>query len=218
MATLANIRTRLGIRLGEGNVSDTTRLQTFDEIIRSVIEDVRSRKQWEFDQTTLNVSFNSSGVSTITLTNFDFGSFQDLREVNSGENDDYVYTLIDIADKDKYNIDSDYPVWITGNDVDGWKLNILETDSPTLQLTYTYADETALTGSTDETRVPLNVIVAGAYAYIKKVDDDEYNNRDDLAAYENEITKLKIKYDRHPKDIQAPTEKAGYSIGQYVGE
>jgi len=211
MTNLSSIRTRLGITNGEGNVSDVSRLATYDELIRTTIDDIRSRQGWSFDLTSLNVAFNSSGVSTTTLTNFTIGSFLDARKVNSGTGDDDVYSLISPWESDKFN-SNDYPIWLTGNDVDTWKLNIKDTDSRTLTVSYV-AEETALIAGVDTTRIPINAIVFGAYALLLKTDDNEIDNTRELNTYENEILKLKRKDDRYFKRAMSPSELTNYSIG-----
>lgn len=211
MPTLAQIRTRIGQLAGEGNPSATARLATYDELIRFIIDDIRSRRQWSFDISTLTVSFNSSGVSTTTLTNFTIGCLLDARKINTGDQNDNVYKYIDPWESDKY-ISTDYPIWVTGNDVDGWKLNIKDADSRDLQISYVLT-ETALTGSTDQTRIPTNPIALGVYAYLLKSDDSEVVIDRELGAYENEITKLARKDDRYPKRAQSYSEVNGYCIG-----
>jgi hypothetical protein len=211
MPLLSAIRSRLSQKNGEGNVSDSTRLSTYDELIRETIDDIRSRQPWSFDNTTLNVVFNSSGVSTTTLTNFTIGCLLDARKVNTGTDDDNVYSLIDSWEADKYST-SDYPIWVTGNDVDGWELNIKDTDSRTLQISYVQLED-ALTNPTDETRIPINVIVKGAYALLRRSDNYEAQTDRERADYEDEITKLKKKEDRYPKRAISRSENENYAIG-----
>mgnify|MGYP001500605370 CR=1 FL=1 len=211
MPTLLQIRNRVGQMAGEGNPSATARLATIDELTRSVIEDIRDRQEWSFDRGTLNVSFGSNGVSTTTLTNFAMGCLLDARKINAGDSNDNVYTLIDPWETDKYS-SSDYPIWITGNDVDGWKLNIKDTDSRTLQISYVLT-ETALTNSTDQTRIPLRPISLGVYAFLLKSDDSETIIDRELKDYENAINILKKKDDRYPKRANPAGLSTGYSIG-----
>lgn len=208
MANLADIRKLLGTINGEGAVSDVSRLATYDSLINLIIEDIRSRQPWGFDNTTLNVAFNSSGVSTTTLTDFTIGCLLDARKVNAGNGDDGVYSLVDPWMVDKYST-SNYPIWVTGNDVDGWKLNIKDTDSRTLQISYV-KEEDALVGETNKTRIPSNPIVLGAYALLRRADNYEANTDKEEMKYENEITKLKKKEDRYPKKANSNTD---YAIG-----
>jgi len=215
MPTLTQIQNTIAGLNGEGSVSDTTRLATYNSLINLIIEDIRSRRTWSFDQSILDVSFDSSGVSTTTLTDFSIGSFLDLREIITGN--DNVYSLIESFEKDQFNV-NDHPVWITGNDVDGYKLNTLDTDSPTLQLTYSLGDETALVNGTDETRVPLLPVSLGSYARLRRSDNYEADITREINDYEDSINKLRKQDDRYPHKIVAPTERSNYSIGQVVGE
>lgn len=215
--TLSDVRNLLGSLNGEDSPATST---TRDRFINAIIKDITSRRQWRWRKTFLNVAFNASGVSTTTLTSWAEDSLNNrenlVREVVSGQENDVIYTVIDEADKDNYG-PGDNVVWVEGNEVDGFTLNIHETDSPTLRVGY-YAGATALSSAGDTTRVPRDLPIAkGAYALLRVADDPDYNNASELREYENEIRLLQSLENRgtgKPRRFIGASERGGYHLGQ----
>jgi hypothetical protein len=106
-------------------------------------------------------------------------------------------------------------IWVDGNEVDGYTLNIKETTAPTLSVTY-FRKADVLSASTDTTYIPyVNAIAKLAYAFLVKNDDLDRNNSKELGDAENEIGKLTAMSGGSVAQTYAP---ASAQQGHYAGK
>lgn len=197
--TLTEYRNALGYLNGEESPLNTT---SRDAIINQVVVDAWGRYLWPFRRTSATLTFSSK--SATLPVDFSADGFYDLRFDSTT-----VYTLIEEKYKDNY-VNGDRVCWITNGTI-----NIHETYT-SLTLTY-WKEAPVLTAPTDTCDLPVNLVSKGAYAYFKRSEDDEFDIRQLLNEYEQEIIKLKAQYGRGgTKDNRLVSASERY--GTYLGD
>lgn len=197
--TLTDYRSALGYLNGEESPLNST---SRDAIINYIVSDAWGRFLWPFRRTPTTLTFTNK-VATLPI-DFSADGFYDLRLDSTT-----IYTLIEEKFKDNY-VNGDRVCWITNGTI-----NIHEPE-PTLTLTY-WKEPTTLVAGIDPCDLPVNLVSKGAYAYFKRAEDDEFDIRELLNEYEQEITKLKAQYGRgRTKDnrLVSASERFGHHLGQ----
>lgn len=180
--------------------------------INAVGQDIWDRKDFLFKRT--STSLTLAGDGTVAMpANFGYDKFLDIREVVTGQDNDNIYSQIDIKDRDKYTL-GDYKYWITGSN-GSYTLNTTETDLATVSVQYDSV-WVNFVDLADTCTIPKAMpIAAGAFVYLKKYDDPESDTSVETNMYEAEISKLIIQDDRQRgvRRFQGQTERSGYHIG-----
>lgn len=146
--------------------------------VQRTVEDIYDTV--DFRGSTNATTYNFSGT-TQALPD-DFGHIKEVREVVAGTETDNVYSEGTYANQD--DPESIFRCWVTGNDVDGYTLNINQTDNPSLKVTYKLKAET-LTNNSDTTRIPRSMPIArGALAFMQEAEDPYRDTSDAWAKYE----------------------------------
>lgn len=213
--TLSEVRNLLAALNGEDSAPTTGSASTRDRFINQVLRDIYSRFRWSWRRTSTSLAF--SGTTASLPSDWVEDSYGDIREVLSGLGNDNTYRVIEEKFKDNYS-NGDYVCWITGNRVDGFTLNIHETDNPTLTVVYYAGFTTDVSTDGDTIKVPNAMVIAkGAYAFLKRYDDPEIDITPELGDYEGDITKLRAAEFRtdayRTRRLRSQAEKTGYHIG-----
>ncbi len=213
--TLTRIRNLLASLNGEDSAPSST---SRDRFINEIIRDVTTREQWSWRRKSTTLSFASDGTASAPA-DFVEDSLGDLREIATGVGNDNLYKLTGEEYRDNYNANSNYAVWVTGNNVDGFTFRTSETDSPTGTLIYYAGFVTDLADGADTTYVPNALVIAkGAYALLRRFDDPDVDITTELIEYEAEVGKLRVQYTRgvrgRPPRLISKSEREGYYIGK----
>lgn len=181
--------------------------------INRIVEDIYDNVDFRGSSCATNYAFSG----TTQALPGDFGHIIEVREIIAGTDTDVVYEERTSADQDAGT--SEYISWTTGNEEDGYVLNINQTDNPTLKVTYKCAPET-LTNNSDTTRIPRSMPIArGALAYMQEAEDPYRDTSDAWAKYERSKIDL-IRLTAHqepPKKFFTRSQYSSKPIGQPRG-
>ncbi len=162
----------------------------------SGIDDRKSFIDKSMERITRSYNFEAlKAIATISLatgqatmpTNINYTPPLDVRIVNSGVGDDYIFELIPYEDRDKYNV-GDYKYWLTGTE-GAYTLYTKETASSTLSLRYTQKAP-GLNASISTTFPSSMVIARGALVYYKQAENPQADISVDEALFQKELQEV----------------------------
>jgi hypothetical protein len=182
--TLQEILEDLNYLLGDTSVPSTG-IDNQKRFINRSIETIWDRTDWSWAG--CSTIYNFSGTTQILPSNFD--SIISVREVVTGSDNDNVYTIGDVEDKDTGA--SDYLLYVEGNRVDGYTMTINQTNNPSLTVRYKKTPD-VLSATSDTTRIPRSMPIArGAYLLMNRAQPDpEVNLTEVSAEFEKDIAEL----------------------------
>jgi hypothetical protein len=136
----SQIQTRYQYLIGENS---TTPDAIGKSHINYSIKDICNAFPFSWDLTTTDLTL-TAGVATLPANYNSKWGIYDARLINATVDDDNIFTLISIADRDKYN-DTDYVYWLTTNSTTGrQEFNTpLQTGTVTIYYYFVPADLTA---------------------------------------------------------------------------
>lgn len=133
-------------------------------------------------------------IATVTITNgqgtlpADIGESPDMdvRVVNSGNGNDYIFEQIPYEEQDKYSA-GDYKYWLTGSAGD-YTINTNDTVSA---LTIRYIEEAPTINASITTSFPSSMVIArGALVYYKQAENPLADVSQDEALFQSELQEV----------------------------
>lgn len=133
-------------------------------------------------------------IATVTITNgqgtlpTDIGESPDMdvRVVNSGNGNDYIFEQIPYEEQDKYSA-GDYKYWLTGSAGD-YTINTNDTVSA---LTIRYIEEAPTINASITTSFPSSMVIArGALVYYKQAENPLADVSQDEALFQSELQEV----------------------------
>jgi hypothetical protein len=140
MPIYSQVKTRYQYLIGENS---TTPDDVGESHINYAIKDICNARPFSWNLTTTDLTL-TAGVATLPANYNSKWGIQDARLINATVNDDNVFTLISIQDRDKFQ-DTDYVYWLTTNATTGrQEFNTpLQTGTVTIYYYFVPADLTA---------------------------------------------------------------------------
>lgn len=189
----------LSYMLGEQSVP-TSGIEDRKRFIQRALE--RIYRAYNFDEfkaiATLAVTANGDGTYMTTLPS-DIGETPDLdaRVINSGSNDDYIFTAIPYEDQDKYET-GDYKYWLTGSSED----YTLHTKDSISQLIIRYTQTAPTINASIATEFPSSMAIArGALVYYKQAENPLADVTQDEGFFQRELDEVISRQNRNrPKE------------------
>lgn len=147
-------------------------------------------------------NFNEAqAIATVTITNgvgtlpSDAGESPDLdvRVINAGSNNDYIYEQIPYEDQDNY-VDGDYKYWLTGS-AGAYSLNTKDTQTP---LIVRYMQESPEINASISTTFPSAMAIArGALVYFRLAENPDADTSQDEAFFQRELQEVIARQNRN---------------------
>ena len=180
---LQDILEDLNYLMGDTSVPSTG-IDNQKRFINRINEKIYDYHKWSWAASATN--YQMSGTSQVLPDNF--LSVDEVREPVAGEENDNIYQIVD--EKMKDSSITDYIAWITGNEVDGYYLNINQTDNPLLTFKY-QTKAVDMTGTSDNTDCPRSMPIArGALALMQEAEDPYRDTTDAWAKFQRELDDL----------------------------
>lgn len=181
--TQTDVLLRMSYLLGEQTIP-TTGIEDRKQFINDALE--RIYRSYNFNET--------YAVATVSITNgvgtlpSDIGESPavDVRVINAGSNNDYVYEQIPYEDQDKY-VDGDYKYWLTGS-AGNYTLNTKDTQS---QVIVRYIQESPQINASVSTTFPSAMTIArGALVYYRLAENPDADTSQDEAFFQKELQEV----------------------------
>lgn len=216
LISLTDVQEDLAYLLGETTVpsSGTEDRQRF---IQRSLE--RIYRIYDFEMNKLNATVTlTSGIGTLPSNARPYPDL-DVRVVNSGTDDDYVFTRIPYEEQDKYQ-QGDYKYWLTTDPTTGYvKINSVETTTPAVSVRYS-ATAPIINASISTPFPSAMVIAKGALVYYRQAEDPQADVVPEEDQFLKELREVVSSQNRNKSNSQrAKTlqEIEGYNTGQRVG-
>ena len=181
--TQTDVLLRMSYLLGEQTIP-TTGIEDRKQFINDALE--RIYRTYNFNET--------FAVATVAITNgqgtlpSDIGESPsvDVRVINPGSNDDYIYEQIPYEDQDKYR-DGDYKYWLTGSAGD-YTLNTKDSQT---QVIVRYIQEAPQINASIATTFPSAMTIArGALVYYRLAENPDADTSQDEAFFQKELQEV----------------------------
>lgn len=207
--SLTDVRTDLTYLLGEDSIISPWP-EKYDRFIQKGLE--RIERIFDFERSRVAATFSvTSGVATLPTSIQDYGKM-DVRQVVSGDENDYVYTQIGYEEKDNF-IKGDYRFWLTKDTSGNMKFNTKE-DNAVLDIYYSAVPTINASVSTN---FPSSMVIArAAIPYIRQAEDRDADISQDEALFRNELEEVIAQLDRNREDENSVT--AEDLNGRYPGD
>ena len=208
--TLTTVMTDLSYMLGETSVP-TTGTEDRQRFIQLALERAYRAYDFPFSKVLATVAM-VAGVATLP-SNVHQDSIIDIRLVNSGVGDDYIFTSLPYGQLDDYQTGS-YKYRLTGYE-GSYVLTSSETSNGTLSLYYqTTAPQINASISTP---FPSSMaLVRGALIYQRQAEDPQADISQEEALFQNELDEVISQYNRSRPQPRAITLHE--ASGTYVGD
>lgn len=166
-------------------------------------------------------NFNEAmAVATVTVTAgvgsmpSDIGESPaiDVRVINPGTNNDYVYEQIPYEDQDKY-VDGDYKYWLTGS-AGAYTLNTNDSQTPVI---VRYMQESPEINASISTTFPSAMAIArGALVYFRLAENPDADTSQDEAFFQKELQEVISRQNRNRPNRRSKSvmELNNYHTGQ----
>jgi hypothetical protein len=190
MATFEDYLLDLSYVLGETSVP-TSGIDDRKRFINIVRRDICNRRPWKW-ATKWGQSVSLTDGSGSLPSDYREGGMVEVRV------DKNVFEQISYSDQSKYEADA-YVYWVTGNQVDGFKIN---TNQDLASVDVSYATQCVnLSALADQCPIPLTEpVVKGALVYIRKSENPMADTQSEELEYEKAISKLnRIDMQGNPK-------------------
>lgn len=206
---LADVQTELSYLQGFDSVPGTIPAQ-WSGHIQYAMRRIHRLHDLSRLQTTVNVTV-TSGVGALSTT-FRADPSLDVRIVNPGQGDDYIFTPVEQADFDNYAA-GDYKYYISTSQTTGLQ-SLITTDSGTVQVTGQIAAPT-LSASVG-TPIDARIVAMFALVELRKAEDKDADVGPEEAMAANALEEI-IGDDhrsRRPKKARTISELTGYFTGR----
>lgn len=209
--TLDTVRNDLTYLLG--NESQITPWPvSYDNFIQRALERISRRVDFDFGKTVGTVTF-TNGVGALP-TNARQSPELDVRVINSGQLDDYVFSPIPYEKQDLYT-QGDYKYWVTTDTQGIQYLNTKDTNIPTVTVRYSLAAPTI--NSSIGTNFPSSMAIAkGALIYVREGEDKDADTAPEEAKFTNELEEIIAAMDRNQP--LGPAPYIADISGHYTGD
>ena len=194
--TQTDVLLRMSYLLGEQTIP-TTGIEDRKQFINDALE--RIYRSYNFNE--------AHAVATVTVTAgqatlpSDIGETpsMDVRVINAGSNNDYIYEQIPYEDQDTY-VDGDYRYWLSGS-AGNYTLNTKDSQTP---LIVRYMQESPAINATISTTFPSAMTIArGALVYYRLAENPDADTSQDEAFFQKELQEVVARQNRN-----RPTKRA----------
>lgn len=207
--TLQRILEDLNYLLGDTSVPSTG-IDNQKRFINNIDEKIYDYHDWNWGKPT--TTYTMSG--TTQALESDFVELIEVRERIAGSENDNIYKIVDEDMKDTST--DEYICWTTGNEVDGYTLNINQTDNPTLEVKY-QIKHVDMTTTASTTKCPRSMPIArGALALMQEAEDPYRDTTDAWAKFQRELDDL-VRFDVRTKPAKKFYDKYEAN-NQHMGE
>ena len=196
--------------LGELSVP-TSGIEDRQRFIQRALERIYRAYNFEDVKAIATVSL-TNGVGTLP-SDMGFRAEADVRVINSGSEDDYIFTRTTYDAQDS-SVKGDYVYWITGSE-GSYTFNSKETDTPAITVRYTQTAP-SINASISTTFPSSMVIARGALVYYRQSENPQADIAQDEALFQQELSEIIA------QEIRNKGPRRGVSIqelaGRYTGE
>jgi hypothetical protein len=188
--TQTDVLLRMSYLLGEQTIP-TTGIEDRKQFINDAL--ARVYRSYNFNE--------AQAIATVTVTAgagtlpSDIGESPslDVRVINAGSNNDYIYQQIPYEDQDNY-VDGDYKYWLTGS-AGSYTLNTKDTQTP---LIVRYMQESPSINASIATTFPSAMAVArGALVYYRLAENPDADTSQDEAFFQKELQEVISRQNRN---------------------
>ncbi len=188
--TQTDVLLRMSYLLGEQTIP-TTGIEDRKQFINDALE--RIYRSYNFNETFAIATVSiTAGVGTLPS---DIGESPgiDVRVINPGSDNDYVYEQIPYEDQDKY-VDGDYKYWLTGS-AGNYTLNTKDSQS---QVIVRYIQESPSINASISTTFPSAMTIArGALVYYRLAENPDADTSQDEAFFQKELQEVISRQNRN---------------------
>lgn len=210
--TQTDVLQKMSYLLGESSVP-TSGIEDRQSFIQSALERTLRIHDFKDVRAIATVSI-TSGVGTMP-TDMGFRPPLDVRVINSGTGDDYIFDQIPYEERDNWG-DGDYKYWITGSE-GAYSMN---TNDGVSAVTVRYGQLAPTINASVSTTFPSATILArGALVYYLQAEDPQADISVPEALFQKELQELIARENRNKPLARAKTiqEKKGLYTG-YIGD
>lgn len=170
--------------LGEQTIP-TTGIEERKAFIQRALE--RTLRSYNFEDVKAIATVSLTGGAASLPSDIGFQPDLDVRVVNSGSTDDYIFERVAYEDKDNA-VQGDYKYWVTGSE-GAYTLNTYEAGNYTLTVRYT--QEAPAVNASISTTFPSSMVLAlGAMVYYRQSENPLADIAQDEARYQQELQEV----------------------------
>jgi len=188
--TQTDVLLRMSYLLGEQTIP-TTGIEDRKQFINDALE--RIYRSYNFNEAfAIATVAITAGAGTLPSDIGESPSI-DVRVINAGSDNDYVYEQIPYEDQDKY-VDGDYKYWLTGSAGD-YTLNTKDAQS---QVIVRYIQEAPSINASISTTFPSAMTIArGALVYYRLAENPDADTSQDEAFFQKELQEVISRQNRN---------------------
>ena len=200
----------LSFLLGESSVPSTG-VEDRKRFIQRALDRVYRAYDWPMNKVTATISM-VAGIASLP-SNVQQDSILDIRSVQAGVGDDYVYQQVPYGDLDDYPT-GQYRYRLTGYE-GTYVLQSSETSNDTLQIRY--ETTSPIINASISTPFPSSMCLArGALVYYRQAEDPQADIAQEEALFQQELDEVIAQYNRGRPQPRARTLHEAY--GTYPGD
>lgn len=188
--TQTDVLLRMSYLLGEQTIP-TTGIEDRKQFINDALARVYRTYNFNEAQAIATVAV-TAGAGTLPSDIGESPSL-DVRVINAGSNNDYIYQQIPYEDQDNY-VDGDYKYWLTGS-AGSYTLNTKDTQTP---LIVRYMQESPEINASIATTFPSAMAIArGALVYYRLAENPDADTSQDEAFFQKELQEVIARQNRN---------------------
>lgn len=188
--TQTDVLLRMSYLLGEQTIP-TTGIEDRKQFINDALARVYRTYNFNEAQAIATVTV-TDGVGTLS-TDIGESPSLDVRVINAGSDNDYIYQQIPYEDQDNY-VNGDYKYWLTGS-AGSYNLNTKDTQTP---LIVRYMQESPEINASISTTFPSAMAIArGALVYYRLAENPDADTSQDEAFFQKELQEVISRQNRN---------------------